>query len=357
MALAAGPRRLLGRRRRHGPTTTVATTVVHGHESEHRRPDHDHDPGDDRTLPRPRPPTTSAATAPATTTRWHRPGGSASCPAATASAPSAASSAYWVHRGDPTKVMLYFQGGGACFSADTCRPGSGAYKASTGAEDDPSLRPAGLLALDDPRNPVAGWSIVFVPYCTGDVFLGNDDHEYSPDVTIHHNGAVNARAALDRAGRDVPGHHPAARHRRERRRRCPTPLVAGEAHDALPERQRHRPRRQLGRLPRRPGRSTPPSGRCGGRSTPCAAVARVRRRRPPSSTASPACSSSPATTTRRSASPATTTRSTRRRPSSAALAGFDAGNLVQLIDQNEQEIEAGGVDVAGLRGARHRATR
>ena len=29
------------------------------------------------------------------------------------------------------------------------------------------------------------------------------------------------------------------------------------------------------------------------------------------------------------------------------LAGFDASNLVQLIDQNEQEIQAGGVDVAG----------
>ena len=44
----------------------------------------------------------------------------------------------------------------------------GFYKAELLPTDDPR-RMSGLLDLDDPRNPVRNWSIVFVPYCTGDV--------------------------------------------------------------------------------------------------------------------------------------------------------------------------------------------
>ena len=34
----------------------------------------------------------------------------------------------WERPADPTKVMLYFEGGGACFSAETCGPDSQTYK-------------------------------------------------------------------------------------------------------------------------------------------------------------------------------------------------------------------------------------
>ena len=174
--------------------------------------------------------TTSAATTTTTVTPagWERvvPGGDCECALG-------GEFAYWVHRGDPTKVMLYFQGGGACFNADTCRPGSDAYKSSTGPEDDPSLRPAGLLALDDPRNPVAGWSIVFVPYCTGDVFLGNKTTQYAADVTINHKGAVDARAALDGLAAMFPDTTQLLV-TGESAGGVPVPLVAGEAHDLLP---------------------------------------------------------------------------------------------------------------------------
>ena len=34
---------------------------------------------------------------------------------------------YWSHDADPSKVLLYFQGGGACFSAETCNFDSGTY--------------------------------------------------------------------------------------------------------------------------------------------------------------------------------------------------------------------------------------
>ncbi|MEZ5165655.1 MAG: hypothetical protein R2695_03885 [Acidimicrobiales bacterium] len=47
---------------------------------------------------------------------------------------------YWFHSrtDDPTKVVLYFQGGGACFSEETCQfDDTGTYKVTTGPDDRP----------------------------------------------------------------------------------------------------------------------------------------------------------------------------------------------------------------------------
>ncbi|RMH75625.1 MAG: hypothetical protein D6683_11145 [Actinomyces sp.] len=103
--------------------------------------------------------------------------------------------AYWTRDGDPTRVVLYFQGGGACFSAETCSFTDGTYDVNVTDEDDPSGA-GGIFDATDPRNPVAGWSFVYVPYCTGDVFLGDAVHEYAPDLVVHHKGFVDANHGL-----------------------------------------------------------------------------------------------------------------------------------------------------------------
>jgi len=294
--------------------------------------------------------TTAATTSPAATTSeatsttvapagWERvvPGGDCQCALG-------GEFAYWVHRGDPTKVVLYFQGGGACFNADTCRPGSGAYKSSTGAEDDPSLRPAGLLALDDPRNPVAGWSVVFVPYCTGDVFLGAKTTQYAPDVTIYHAGAANARAALaglaemfpDTTQLLVTGESAGG---------VPVPLVAGEAHDVLPNATITALADSAGAYPDVPIVNATIGSFWG------------------TLDAAPPWPEFAGLTPEQYSIPGLFVLAGRHDPAIrfarhdyafddtqaffGALAGFDASNLVQLIDQNEQQILAGGVDVAG----------
>lgn len=97
---------------------------------------------------------------------------------------------------DSDKVVLYFQGGGACFSAETCAFGSGTYDVTVGPEDDPTDA-GGIFDFDDPRNPFADWSMVFVPYCTGDVHIGDATTEYGPELTVEHNGFVNASHGLD----------------------------------------------------------------------------------------------------------------------------------------------------------------
>jgi Pectinacetylesterase len=56
---------------------------------------------------------------------------------------------------------------------------------------------SGIFDFADPRNPFVNHSVVYVPYCTGDVHLGNNDGTYAPDLTVHHKGYVNGSAALD----------------------------------------------------------------------------------------------------------------------------------------------------------------
>jgi hypothetical protein len=107
---------------------------------------------------------------------------------------------FWVREADPDKVLLYFRGGGACWSAEMC-----ALDGSDGGEElyDSSARGDnpnqwdGVFDLADEDSPFADWSIVYVPYCTGDVFGGNATTEYAPGLTIQHKGYVNGTAALD----------------------------------------------------------------------------------------------------------------------------------------------------------------
>lgn len=64
------------------------------------------------------------------------------------------------------KLMLFLQGGGACFNAQTCANNPSAVGAKSGS--------GGIFSRSNPENPVAGWNHVFVPYCTGDVHAGNE---------------------------------------------------------------------------------------------------------------------------------------------------------------------------------------
>ncbi|HEX2783540.1 MAG TPA: pectin acetylesterase-family hydrolase [Ilumatobacteraceae bacterium] len=140
---------------------------------------------------------------------------------------------YWVHQGDPTKVVFFLQGGGACFDATTCAFDSNTYRVKLGAADDPNTFTSGVFDFTDPRNPLGDYSFVFAPYCTGDVHLGTATHVYGPQLTVQHKGSFNATAALD----DLATHFPNATQivvAGESAGSAPTPLYAGLAHDLLP---------------------------------------------------------------------------------------------------------------------------
>jgi hypothetical protein len=140
---------------------------------------------------------------------------------------------YWIRQADPTKVVFFLQGGGACFDAATCAFDSKAYQVNLGANDDPSTFHQGVFDFSDPRNPLADYSFVYAPYCTGDVHLGTAEHVYGPQLTVEHKGSINATVALD----DLAAHFPNAQQvvvTGESAGSAPTPLYAGLAHDRLP---------------------------------------------------------------------------------------------------------------------------
>jgi hypothetical protein len=113
---------------------------------------------------------------------------------------------FWVKQGDPTKLAVIFSGGGACWSGENCalhcRPH---YHAFAGLEQDPSNL-GGLFDTDNPENPLADYTLIYLPTANGDVFLGDATAVYDtpamnghPEgkVTILHKGFDNAMLALD----------------------------------------------------------------------------------------------------------------------------------------------------------------
>lgn len=109
---------------------------------------------------------------------------------------------FHAHRGDPDKLIVYFNGGGACWDAATCDvAGKPSYVPSAEAPHNDPRTQSGIFDFGNPANPVRDWSVLFVSYCTGDVHLGQKDVSYTrPDgstLTIRHRGHINAHAALD----------------------------------------------------------------------------------------------------------------------------------------------------------------
>lgn len=112
---------------------------------------------------------------------------------------------FFVKQGDPQKLMFYLEGGGACWDNLNCDPDlRPSYQVNLANTD--SSRAHGILAFDEIRNPFADYTVVYVPYCSGDVHLGDSEQHYQTpaldghaahDLHVRHRGWVNARSALD----------------------------------------------------------------------------------------------------------------------------------------------------------------
>jgi len=116
---------------------------------------------------------------------------------------------YFVRRGTVNRVVIEFDGGGACGNAESCAPGSGVFNETAIVEpwvlDE--IYGQGIHDHTDPENPFADWHHIFIPYCTGDFHSGDAVTTYELDgqsFTINHKGAVNARAVLDWIYQNLP---------------------------------------------------------------------------------------------------------------------------------------------------------
>jgi Pectinacetylesterase len=106
-----------------------------------------------------------------------------------------------------SRVLIYMEGGGACWSAETCYTLMTASYVTTGyseAEFDVEKSDATYLALPGgffdrtaAANPFKDYSYVYLPYCTGDVFAGDNVTKLGT-VTTHFVGHANVAAFLSR---------------------------------------------------------------------------------------------------------------------------------------------------------------
>lgn len=104
------------------------------------------------------------------------------------------------------KLLVHFQGGGACWDGLTC--GSIGEFASfyEVTPDTIGSYSRGIFDVDNPDNPLAGYHAVFVPYCTGDVHSGDnqlvltvpsDAEADFETIDVNFNGYRNAQLVLE----------------------------------------------------------------------------------------------------------------------------------------------------------------
>ena len=98
--------------------------------------------------------------------------------------------------------MIYLQGGGACYDAQSCAENANSplpvriftRRSSTRRVD--QLGNQGIFNTTNPTNPVARWSHVYIPYCTGDLHGGARKNATVPGIPgkqqfVGHNNLQN----------------------------------------------------------------------------------------------------------------------------------------------------------------------
>jgi hypothetical protein len=114
---------------------------------------------------------------------------------------------------DPNKVLFFEQGGGACWQnfyfcnvfAEAQPPPPIAPGADSGIWVDSFDTGSEVI-----ENPLKDWSIVYLPYCDGSVFSGDNtvvDPSFPAGGVRHHRGLRNLTAAINVAATTFPGPH------------------------------------------------------------------------------------------------------------------------------------------------------
>lgn len=114
--------------------------------------------------------------------------------------------AFFFREGISNNLVVYFQGGGACWHENntitqkTCTQELTDFENTdtfdlVGAGKGVLLGAGGIFDFTKSENPFKDWSFIYIPYCSGDLFWGAKDNEYSS--TVRHRGHVNTRVVIE----------------------------------------------------------------------------------------------------------------------------------------------------------------
>ncbi len=116
----------------------------------------------------------------------------------------------YLKKGSVNKLMIYFSGGGAAWSAETAARPMTLKSMLSGAEAYyfPAVKKyleitlTGILSpKKNEKNPVSEWNVLYIPYSSGDFHVGNRAYDYlgldGKQHTIYQHGERNVQAALD----------------------------------------------------------------------------------------------------------------------------------------------------------------
>lgn len=123
---------------------------------------------------------------------------------------------FWARKGRSKNLVVYLEGGGACWDNLTCTFPIAGLPPQVPQLFVPQVPPGtdpatidGIFRTDDASNPVRDWSMVYIPYCTGDIHVGSSTRTYTSvgnpalgvppglPLTIHHRGFDNFMVVLD----------------------------------------------------------------------------------------------------------------------------------------------------------------
>ncbi len=121
---------------------------------------------------------------------------------------------FFVRPADSDKLLIHFQGGGACWDDVSCSVGNG-FSEGGGVlgegvtlfkdnvvDGEGQAYVNGIFDLENASNPVSDYNVVLVNYCTADIHYGSGDTTYTDvvsgeEITVSHAGVANANAVLD----------------------------------------------------------------------------------------------------------------------------------------------------------------
>ncbi len=102
-----------------------------------------------------------------------------------------------VSKGSSDDLLVYFEGGGACTDYITCTFGVITLHPKFWLSK--IMGHFGIFDRKNPLNPFRNWTILYIPYGTGDLHIGNRVMRYHSifgSKTVYHVGFVNAVVAI-----------------------------------------------------------------------------------------------------------------------------------------------------------------